>query len=146
MGSVISAEAYLTVASILAGFGVTVLMFRLQRELYVQEQHPEKPTWLAWADYLVLAAIALSLLLVVLPIVAHSQPPRWILRLAAGSCAAAAILLAAYPLAILDHYRIEIGKNREGYRVKGEPVERIIVIVAVLVAEVVFAAVVWFGG
>jgi hypothetical protein len=30
-------------------------------------RHPEWPNWLAWADYLVLATIVLSLVLVVLP-------------------------------------------------------------------------------
>jgi len=62
-------EAYLTVASILSGFGVTVFMFRIQRELHVRDTHLQWPNWLAWADYLVLAAIVLSLILVVLPIV-----------------------------------------------------------------------------
>ena len=120
----------MTVASILSGFGVTVFMFRIQRELQVREKHPDWPNWLAWADYLVLAAILLSLLLVVLPIVAIRDPSAFVLNLAAGSCAAAAVLLAAYPFAILDHYRIEIGVRRLGDRMKGEPVERLIVVAA----------------
>jgi hypothetical protein len=35
------AEAYLTVTIILAGFGVTVLMFRIQREPHVRESNLE---------------------------------------------------------------------------------------------------------
>lgn len=103
-----SAEAYLTVASILAGFGVTVLMFRIQRELHVREVHPDWPNWLAWADYMVLAAIFLALIVVVLPLAAIGAHP-WILAVAAAGSSAAALLLAAYPIAILDHYRIGFG-------------------------------------
>jgi len=138
-------EAYLTVASILSGFGVTVLMFRVQRELEVREKHSDWPNWLAWADYLILGAIVLSLIFVVLPIVAISQPNKSILNLAAGSCGAAAILLAGYPFAILDHYRIEIGAKRGGNRVKGEPVERYVVIASAILAAGVFGGVIWFG-
>lgn len=137
-------EAYLTVASILSGFGVTVFMFRIQRELQVRDKHPDWPNWLAWADYLIVAAILLSLLLVVLPIVAIRDPSTFILTLAGGSCAAAAVLLAAYPFAILDHYRIEIGVRRLGDRVKGEPVERVIVVAAFVVAAAALSSAFWF--
>lgn len=138
-------EAYLTVASILSGFGVTVLMFRIQRELHVREKHPDWPNWLAWADYLVLGAIVLSLIFVVLPIVAVSEPSGRVLSVAAGSCGAAAILLAGYPFAILDHYRIEIGAKRSGDRKKGEPLERFIVMAVSILAAGVFGGVIWLG-
>lgn len=139
------AEGYLTVASILSGFGVTVLMFRIQRELQVRAKDPESQTWLAWADYLVLGAIILSLIFVVLPIVATGHPGNSVLNLAAASCGASAVLLAGYPFAILDHYRIEIGTKREGERAKGEPVERWIVIVSSILAAGVFASIILLG-
>ena len=129
-------EGYLSVASILSGFGVTVLMFRIQRELDVRERHPDWPNWLARADYLILASIFVSLLLVVLPIVSIEDPGEVVLAFSAGSCAAAVVLLAAYPLAILDHYRIELGAKRKGKRNKGEPGETIIVIVGAAIAVV----------
>lgn len=141
-------QPYLTVASILSGFGISVFMFRIQRELRVRDEHPEWPNWLAWADYLILAAILLSLLLVVLPLTAIAEPGRLIYSVAAGSCAAASLLVAAYPFAILDHYRIEIGtwRTREGEhpqeRHKGEPVERLIVVTAAVLAAVAFLTVV----
>ena len=47
-----SPQPYLTVASILSGFSISVFMFRIQRELSVRDRHPEWPNWLAWADYL----------------------------------------------------------------------------------------------
>jgi hypothetical protein len=141
-------QPYLTVASILSGFGISVFMFRIQRELGVRDRHPDWPNWLAWADYLVLATIVLSLVLVVLPLVAFPEPTRFMLSIAAGSCAAASILLIAYPFAILDHYRIEIGtwRTRHGEkpedRHKGEPIERVIVITAGVLAVLAFAVIV----
>ena len=141
-------QPYLTVASILSGFGISVFMFRIQRELRVRDEHPEWPNWLAWADYLILAAILLSLLLVVLPLTAIAEPGRLAYSVAAGSCAAASLLIAAYPFAILDHYRIEIGtwRTREGEqpqeRHKGEPIERFIVLVAAVLATVAFLIVI----
>jgi len=137
-------QPYLTVASILSGFGISVFMFRIQRELRVRDEHPQWPNWLAWADYLILAAILLSLLLVVLPLMAVAEPGIFVYSVAAGSCAAASLLIAAYPFAILDHYRIEIGtwRTRAGERPlvrhKGEPIERIIVVGAAILAATAF--------
>jgi len=142
-------QPYLTVASILSGFCISVFMFRIQRELRVRDEHPTWPNWLAWADYLIMAAITISVLLVIIPLVASPAPSRAAFAVAAASCAAASILLLAYPFAILDHYRIEIGawRTKEGEspkaRHKGEPVERVIVVSAVVIATVTFAAIVW---
>ena len=129
-----SIDPYLTVASILAGFGVTVLMFRIQRELYVREKHPESPIWLAWADYLVIAATLQSLLLVILPLIIFQGRIPEVEVVARGACASSVILIAVYPFAILDHYRIEWGKKREFPRRKGEPIEKVVVIGAAVIA------------
>ena len=143
-----SPQPYLTIASILSGFSISVLMFRLQRELAVRERHPDWPNWLAWADYLVIATVVLSVLLVVVPLVAFSEPTEFVFSIAAGTCAATSLLLLAYPFAILDHYGIEIGgwRRKAGDNVeirhKGEPIERIVVVIASLIAAVVFAAIV----
>ena len=143
-----SPQPYLTVASLLSGFGITVFMFRIQRELQVRSMHPEWPNWLAWADYLVIATIVISVLLVVLPLIAVSEPGPVLYSIAGGGCAAATILQLAYPFAILDHYRIEIGTWRTARgespteRHKGEPIEKIIVIGAGILAAVVFTAIV----
>jgi uncharacterized membrane protein YidH (DUF202 family) len=139
-------QPYLTVASILSGFGISVFMFRIQRELRVRDEHPDWPNWLAWADYLVIGAIVLSLLLVVMPLVIVPEPREPLLAIAGAACAAASLLLVAYPFAILDHYRIEIGTWRTQHgerpeaRHKGEPIERAIVIVAATIAILVFIA------
>jgi hypothetical protein len=137
--------SFLTLASLFSGFGVTVLMFRIRRELEVRESDPDQPNWLAWADYLVMAAILLSLLFVVLPLTAPAEPGPRAIALARGACSAAAILLAAYPFAILAHYRIELGAQRLGERRKGEPIEKAFVIGAALVAVVVLGSVVASG-
>jgi hypothetical protein len=140
-----SPQPYLTVASILTGFSISVFMFRIQRELGVRDRHPDWPNWLAWADYLIVATIVVSVLLVILPLVAFPEPGRVMYSVAAGSCAASSLLLLAYPFAILDHYRIEIGVKRGEHpqaRHKGEPIERIIVVTAAIVAAATFAAIV----
>ena len=59
------------------------------------------------------------------------------------------ILLIAYPFAILDHYRIEIGTYRAEKgekpedRHKGEPIEKVIVIVAGALAVFTFVTIVF---
>ncbi|HEY4981731.1 MAG TPA: hypothetical protein VII24_07280 [Pseudolabrys sp.] len=141
-----SPQPYLTVASILSGFCISVFMFRIQRKLSVRDRHPDWPNWLAWADYLIVATIVLSVVLVILPLVAVPAPGRAIYSVAAGACAAASLMLLAYPFAILDHYRIEIGARRgekPQARHKGEPIERIIVVTAGSVAAITFAAIVF---
>jgi len=91
----------------------------------------------------------LSLTLVVLPLVAFPEPGKFLFSIAAGSCAAASILLIAYPFAILDHYRIEIGTYRTEKgekpedRHKGEPIEKVIVIVAGALAAFTFVTIVF---
>jgi protein-S-isoprenylcysteine O-methyltransferase Ste14 len=140
----LSAEAYLTVASILAGFGVTVLMFRIQRELQV-ENDPDW-TWLPWADWLVLGSIVLSLVGVVLPLVSVRDPGQFSYAIAAASCAAASLLLAAYPFAIIDHYRLAWGKGRWTKSMRNtiaEPGEKIIVIVTSIAGALIFASILY---
>lgn len=144
-----SPQPYLTVASILSGFSISVFMFRIQRELGVRDRHPDWPNWLAWADYLVIATIVLSLLLVVLPLIALPEPTEFVFSIAAGTCAATSLLLLAYPFAILDHYRIEIGVWRAKpdahveIRHKGEPIEKAIVITTGLIGTLTFISIVY---
>jgi hypothetical protein len=84
----------------------------------------------------------------VLPLVALPEPNRSVFSVAGASCAASSLLLLAYPFTILDHYRIETGawRTRGGAkpqaRHKGEPIETVIVVSAVLVATLVFIAIV----
>lgn len=128
-----------SVASIIAAFGVAMLFFRIQRELQMQEA--KELNWIPWADWLLLGASLCSLLLVILPLLV-AKPQSWAyLYLPAPACAAAVILLAFYPLAILAHYQFILAFGRSLPRLNPEPAERWITLVAVLVA----AAVAWWA-
>ena len=133
----LQASDYLTVASILAGFGVNVLMFRVQRELTVEDKQKElkihREVWISWADYLIIATIKISLLLVVLPILVFKTQNAYLSALPSASCAAAVILVSAYPFAILAHYHMGIGGNTSN-RQKGEPIEIFVVVLAFFIA------------
>jgi uncharacterized membrane protein len=126
----------IAVAAIILGFGLTAIMFRVQREIYVREVQKDK-NWLAWSDYLIFGSVLLVLFLTVVPVLAFSHAGQ----LAPAACAAALILQAGYIPAILAHYRIEIGKDRDAKgldRERGEPAERLIVYVSSVVALLVF--------
>lgn len=55
------------VASISAGFGVAMLVFRVQRHLEMQHGE-EQGAWIAVADWLLVGATSISLLLVIFPL------------------------------------------------------------------------------
>ncbi len=70
----IGSSDLLTAAAVIVGFGITVIMFRVQREIQVQENNKEKPekerdpNWLAWSDYLILGSILLTIGLAIFPL------------------------------------------------------------------------------
>jgi len=130
----------ISTASIIVGFGVTVIMFRVQRELHVLEELKRSPLWLAWADYLVIASVALAIVGVILPLLVLGGGGPKGLAASTALCAAAIVLQGGYIPAILAHYRIELGAERTGSREKGEPLERLAVKLTVIGAVVVFAA------
>lgn len=104
----------IAVAAMIVGFGSVVIMFRVQRELWVQHHHPDWPTWTAWADRLIFASVAIAVALVVAPLLAFPLVSRWREALAAASCVSAIILQVGYIPAVLAHYRIGIGATRTG--------------------------------
>lgn len=128
-------------AAIIIGFALTVIMFRVQRELHVQENHSDWPNWLAWADYLIVAALLLATAAIVIVLLASSVPGRETAGWPLAMCVAALFLQVGYVPAILAHYRIEIGRNRTGPRHKGEPAERLWVFIAGAAALTVLVAV-----
>jgi hypothetical protein len=128
----------ISASAIVAGFGVTAIMFRIQRELYVREVLKIKTLWLAWADYLVLTSVALAVFGATVPLIAVPQAPRSVTAVAAACSTAALVLLAGYVPSILAHYRIELGVRREGPRAQGEPVERRFVIGSLIGAVATF--------
>jgi hypothetical protein len=133
----------ISVAAIIVGFGVTAIMFRVQRELHVLEDLKIKLLWLAWADYLILASVALAVLGVIVPLLVVPSTSPTLLAFTAALCVAAAVLQAGYIPSILAHYRIQFDAKREGPRAKGEPVERRFVVTTVIAAALASSATLW---
>jgi len=135
------AGTLITVAGIIAAFGVGTLTFRIQRELEVAKDGG--PNWIAWADWLMIAATAVSLLLVVLPLASFGAMPSGLIKLPAAACSATSILVVGYVFGILAHYRFLFWHGPvDAPRRAGEPAERIIVVVAASLAVGAFGLVV----
>jgi hypothetical protein len=95
-----------TVAGILSGFGITVMMFRIQRELERRGRfdHVSRGHRFAWADWLVIVPVSASLLVVAMVMTLGAG--RAVLRFATALCSGSASLMAGYLPAILAHYGI----------------------------------------
>lgn len=128
-----------TVASIIAGFGVAMLFFRIQRELHMGER--DETVWIPQADWLLIAATLISIVLVILPLVSIDLRDSAVAKVPYSACAASSVLLAGYVLSILAHYRLLFGRKRSGPRDNPEPAERVLVVLTVVIAVPVFAAV-----
>ena len=121
-----------TVASITVGFGITMLFFRIQRELRMQQKLER--IWIPWADWLLLGATICSVVLVLLPLVLFPTSDTLGVRLPTAGCAASLACLAGYVLGILAHYRLLFGRGRSGARDNPEPSERVIVVLTIIAA------------
>ena len=143
------------IGAAIVGFGIVAFVFRVQRELDVRERaaqpqaglkrhipahaNPDKPgtpTWIPWADRLLIGAVTAAIVLVLFPIsLAGSVSTLWGEQLPAAACSGSALALAGYIPALLAHYRFgRFGRNAEGYRDNPEPAERIIVIASIILA------------
>ncbi len=138
----VTPEGLISAAAIIIGFGVTVFLFRVQRELWVRDKHPEWPNWVSWSDYLALSSMVSALIFVIIPLVTFPNLPPLFKDIAAAACAASSVLLIGYIPAVLAHYRIEIGSNRVGPRGKGEPAERAWVIGIAVLATIIFLGII----
>jgi amino acid transporter len=126
-----------TVASILAGFGCVILVFRIKHELAQRE--PLGTPRIPWADRLLILATLVALLLVLLPLVISSNRPGKMAELPAAACAAAIVLIAGYLVAILARYRWILGRGRSGPLAHPEPAERWLVVAFLVLAVAAFA-------
>jgi hypothetical protein len=133
------ASTLATIASVISGFGVAMLFFRIQRELSMHEQL--EVNWIPWADRLLIGATLISLFLVVVPLVALRATSLFKGRLPSAACAAASIMVGGYVLAILAHYRLFLGRHRRGPRSNPEPAEAAVVCVTLAVALFFFVAI-----
>lgn len=130
----------IAIAAMIFGFGIVVIMFRVQRELWVRESHSEWPLWTSWADWLILWSVPLGCLTILSLLAFPGLRP--VTALAAALCGSAVILQVGYIPAIMAHYRIFFGKRRRADdvpREAGEPAERVFVLLAAVVAVLVFA-------
>lgn len=130
-----------SVASVISAFGAAMLFFRVQREITTHEQ--SEPTWIPWADWLLVVATLFSLLLVIIPLLILDPNGFAFKTLPSAACGGAAVLVAGYPFAILAHYRFIFPGNRTGRRLNPEPPERWIVVTTGLVAFGVFSWATW---
>lgn len=144
------------IGATIVGFGIVAFVFRVQRELDMRErgnaeqerrvvpqaaeeraaETDQRPSWIPWADRLLIGTVTAAILLVLFPIaLAGSISSLWGERLPAAACSGSAIALAGYIPAILSHYRfgftypwIWFGKVNPMGRENPEPAERAIVI------------------
>jgi hypothetical protein len=131
-------------AAMIAGFGVVAIMFRVEREVKLQEESDRRglnwESWLAWADWLIVASVLLALLVVV-ALIGIPGPTPTSKAFAAAACVSAAILQMGYVPSILAHYGIGIGKRvKIEERKAGQPTERWLV---PLFSAIALASFVW---
>ena len=125
-----------TVASIIAGFGSAMLAFRLEREVTAGDEGERM--WIAWADWLIIAATVVSLALGLLPIISGVVPDPPQSALASAATSASVVLTIGYVPAILAHYRLILGRHRRGRRANPEPSEQWLTLVFAGLALVTF--------
>jgi hypothetical protein len=127
----------ITIASIIAGFGVAVLMFRLQRELSLCP----RDRWLACADWLAISSTLIALMLVIVPLVFFAMN-RLASEVAGAATCLTVILLAGYVPSILAHYRLIFRGNRDPNdpRRNPEPAELAFIVITSVTAIFVAGA------
>jgi hypothetical protein len=130
-------------ASIIAGFASAALVFRLQREIQMEDQ--AEITWVPRADWLLIVSALASLLLVILPFSLPLLPSMSALLLAQSALSLSVVLLFGYLFAILAHYRLILGRSRSGPRENPEPAERVIFWITVSIGFIVFVISMYCG-
>lgn len=130
-----------TIASVISAFCASMLIFRVQRELQMQELG--EINWIPWSDWILVWATEISLLFVLVPLSMMTRSSQLIL-VESTACAVACVLVAGYIPAILAHYRFFLGRKRTGPRTNPEPSERVIVLLTAAVAIIV--AIFMLGG
>src|SRR5215831_1084224 len=140
LATMVDDGALAAIGAAIVGFGIVAFVFRIQRELQLQEaldhqrreargrqqraarvrqrQKGEKrrrhwqERWIPWADRLLIGAVTVTVLLVLFPIaLVGGVSSFWGERLPAAACSASVIALAGYIPALLVHYRFGPGKK-----------------------------------
>lgn len=126
-------SSLLTSASIIGAFGMSVLIFRIQRELDMESKG--EVTWIPLADWALLAATVMSLVVVVMLLIYGDLNSK-----AQQLLASATTLAIGYIPAVLAHYRLPFKFGRSGHRSNPEPAEAVVVALSVAAAIAVFLA------
>jgi len=135
-------DSLITAASIMAGFGSIFFAFRLERELHIADENRKKPikereiTWIAFADWMLILAIIVSLVAVVVPLVSPGKLTDASLDRARAACAAAAVMIAGYIPSILAHYNFIRWLDKS--RTNPTPLEGLCVFLTLLAALLVY--------
>jgi hypothetical protein len=136
----------IAIASMIFGFGIVVIMFRVQRELSMRERPNNRFFhWTPWADWLILASVPLVGCLTIVSLLAFPGV-RTGEALAAAACGSAVVLQIGYIPAIFAHYRMFFGKQRfmaNAPRKRGEPAEKVSFFLTVFIATLVFVLIFW---
>ena len=131
--------ALAAIGAMIVGFGIVAFVFRIQREIQVEEtllkewkeeakqrgletnegELREKVAayhWIPWADRLLIIGVTVALLLVLLPIaLTKSTSTLWGARLPAAACSASTAALAGYIPALLVYYHLVRVQSADGF-------------------------------
>jgi len=132
----IDVSGLIPAVSIVGSLAAAAVVFRVKRELDMQKKG--EITWLPWCDVLLLSAVTLILLVVVVPVTTGLVAHLPVRAVAVAAAAAATVLAAAYPYALLAHYRLLLGRGRTDPRTNPEPGERLFVWLGVALATATF--------
>jgi hypothetical protein len=138
VGETPNGETLATIASLVATAGAATLLFRIQREIVMEQQ--QQRIWIAGADWLMIGATLVAIVLALLPLLFFYDSELGGRRIPTAACTASLAAMGGYSLGILAHYRLLFGKGRSGDREPTEPAELVIILVTVAVAVFLFGA------
>jgi hypothetical protein len=103
----ISPDTVRSAAGVIVGFQVAAFTLRINREIEVGDRGER--TWLPLADYVNLVSMTVALVgFFIAPIVGFYGEPT-----AAKALGLSLVLLACYPYALVGHYELFTGEDRE---------------------------------
>lgn len=108
------ASTLATISGLTVAAAITMLAFRLQRELSIRASAGIKATWVPPADRLLMGALLIASLGVLLPLILLPASASFYFKLPSAASAASTVLLAMYPLAIFSHYDLRLFSRNAG--------------------------------
>jgi multisubunit Na+/H+ antiporter MnhC subunit len=113
MADGVGVHELIVTAAIVIGFGVTVIMFRVERETRLQDESDKVlELRIAGADWLIFVSTSLAVLAIVFLLWSPRPVMQWQKSVAAIANVVAVFLQLGYIFAILAHYGISIGEGK----------------------------------